>query len=138
MVCERSATLDRTTASMWTMMGGMRLLLALASLAAIIGLAIPAQATPDSDSTDPGLDASFLDSLKKAGITYSSGDSAVTAAKAACGLMDHGQSEMDVIKHVGEQNPGFTVSGAAKFTAIAASAYCPQYLQSGGGGNGGA
>jgi hypothetical protein len=123
---------------MWTIMGGMRLLLALVSLAAIIGLAVPARATPDGGSVDPGLDASFLDSLKKAGITYSSGDSAVTAAKAACGLMDHGQSEMDVIKHVGEQNPGFTISGAAKFTAIAASAYCPQYLQPGNGGNGGA
>jgi hypothetical protein len=112
----------------------MRLLLALVSLAAAIGLAVSAQADPDS--TDPGLDASFLDALKKAGITYSSGDTVIAAAKTACGLMDDGQPEMDVIKHVTEQNPGFTVSGAAKFTAIAASVYCPKYLQPSSGSSG--
>jgi len=28
-----------------------------------------------------------------------------------------------------EQNPGIDPTSAAKFTAIAASAYCPQHLQ---------
>jgi Protein of unknown function (DUF732) len=104
----------------------MRLLGVLASLAVIIGLAAPAHADPDS--SDPGLDTSFLNALDRAGITYSNGANAVAAAKTACGLMDQGQPEIDVIKHVTEQNPGFTVSGAAKFTAIAASAYCPEHL----------
>jgi hypothetical protein len=113
----------------------MRPLGVLASIAVTIGLAAPAQAEPSS--TDPGLDASFLAALDKAGITYRKGADAVGAAKTACGLMDQGQQEIDVIKHVTELNPGFTVSGAAKFTAIAASAYCPQYLNvvSGSGGD---
>ncbi|MBO0879560.1 MAG: DUF732 domain-containing protein [Mycobacterium sp.] len=104
----------------------MRPLVALGSLAVVVGVAVPAQADPGS--TDPGADASFLAALRQAGITYANGTTVVAAAKAACGLMDQGQPELDVIKHVVEQNPGFTVSGAAKFTAIAASAYCPQYL----------
>jgi hypothetical protein len=112
--------------------------IALASLAVVIGVAVPAQADPNS--TDSGTDANFLTALRRAGITYGSADTAVAAAKAACGLMDQGQPETDVIKHVTEQNPGFTVSGAAKFTAIAASAYCPKYLNvasDSGGDNGG-
>jgi hypothetical protein len=118
--------------------GLMRPLIALASLAVVIGVAVPAQADPSS--TDSGTDASFLAALRQAGITYADGTTVVAAAKAACGLMDQGQSELDVIKHVAEQNPGFTVSGAAKFTAIAASAYCPKYLNGAsdsGGDNGG-
>ena len=100
----------------------MRRLLMLCSIAATLGLAVPAQA-------DPGVDASFLDALTKAGITFSNGPDAVNAGKAACGLMDQGQPELDVIQHVSEQNPGITTTNAAKFTAIAASAYCPQFLQ---------
>ncbi len=104
----------------------------------VIGLAGPAQADPDT--TDPGLDASFMAALDKAGITYTSRDGVVSAAKTACQMMDRGQPEIDVIKHVTEQNPGFTISGAAKFTAIAASAYCPDHLKpadNNGGANGG-
>jgi hypothetical protein len=104
----------------------MRRLLVLAGLAAIIGLAVPAQADPSS--TDPGLDANFLGALNKAGITYSNGPAAVAAARTACDLMDQGQAEIDVIKRVTELNPGFGYSGATKFTAIASSVYCPEYL----------
>jgi hypothetical protein len=97
-------------------------LLVLFGIAAALGLAAPTHA-------DPGIDASFLDALTKAGITFSNGPSAVRAAKAACGMMSQGQAELDVIQHVSEQNPGISTTSAAKFTAIAASAYCPQYLQ---------
>lgn len=100
----------------------MRRLVVVLGIAAALGLAVPAQA-------DPGVDASFLDALGKAGITFSNGASAVNAGKTACGLMDQGQPELDVIQHVSEQNPGISTTSAAKFTAIAASAYCPQYLQ---------
>jgi hypothetical protein len=110
--------------------GAMRLLVVLvvvlAGLAAMIGLAVRVQADPGS--TDPGLDASFLDSLNKAGISYRSGPAAIAAARTACDLMDQGQSEIDVIKRVTELNPGFGYSGATKFTAIASSVYCPEYL----------
>jgi len=107
----------------------------LLGVAATLGLATPAHADPASP--DPGVDSSFLDALTKAGITYNNGNSAVNAGKTACGLMDQGQPELDVIHNVTEQNPGISSTNAAKFTAIAASAYCPQYLQraSGPGGN---
>jgi hypothetical protein len=47
----------------------MRLPVVLASLAALIGLAVPAHA-------DPGPDAGFLDALNNAGITYHNGPDA--------------------------------------------------------------
>ena len=105
----------------------MKRLLVLLGVAATLGWAVPAHADPDSP--DPGVDSSFLDALTKAGITYNNGPGAVNAGKTACGLMDQGQAELDVIQHVTEQNPGISTTSAAKFTAIAASAYCPQFLQ---------
>jgi Protein of unknown function (DUF732) len=105
----------------------MRRLMMLFGVAATLGFSVPAHAEPGS--ADPGVDASFLDALTKAGITFNNGSNAVNAGKTACGLMDHGQPELDVIQHVTEQNPGISTTSAAKFTAIAASAYCPQYLQ---------
>ena len=94
----------------------------LCGIAATLGLAAPAQA-------DPGVDASFLDALTKAGITFSNGPNAVNAGQTACGMMEQGQPELDVIHHVSGQNPGLNTTRAAQFTAIAASAYCPQFLQ---------
>jgi hypothetical protein len=102
--------------------GTMRRFMVLLGIAATVGLAARAQA-------DPGVDASFLDALTKAGITFSNGSNAVNAGKVACGLMDQGKPELDVIQTVAAQNPGITTTSAAQFTAIAASAYCPQYLQ---------
>ncbi len=106
--------------------GAMRPLVVLASLAAIIGWAVPAQADPSS--TDPGLDASFLNQLNQAGISYSNGPAAVAAARTACNMMDSGQKEIDVIKQVMNLNPGFGLAGSTRFTAIASSVYCPDYL----------
>ena len=100
----------------------MKRVLVLFGIAAALGLAVPAHADPD-------LDARFLDALTKAGLTVLSGPGAVKDGKAACGMMEQGQPELDVIEHVSKQNPGLDTTKAAKFTAIAASAYCPQYLQ---------
>jgi Protein of unknown function (DUF732) len=105
----------------------MRRFLMLLGIAAAVGLAVPAQADPGSAAA--GVDASFLDALTKAGITFNNGPNAVNAAKAACGLMGQGQPQLDVVQRVSEQNPGISTTSAAKFTAIAASAYCPQFLQ---------
>ncbi len=102
------------------------MLVVLASFAAVIGVATPAQADPGSN--DSGPDASFLAELNKAGIPYHSGADAVAVGKRACQLMDQGNSEVDVIKNVSASNPGFTMSNAAKFTTIAVIAYCPQHL----------
>jgi len=100
----------------------MKRVLLLFGIAAALGLAAPAHADPD-------LDARFLDALTKAGLTVLSGPGAVKDGEAACGMMEQGQPELDVIEHVSKQNPGLDTTKAAKFTAIAASAYCPQYLE---------
>lgn len=104
----------------------MRRLLVLLGIAAALGFAAPIHADPTSD---PRLDANFLDALQRAGVTFNNGASAVNAAKAACAMMNQGQPEIGVIHSVTEQNPGIDPTSAAKFTAIAASAYCPQHLQ---------
>jgi Protein of unknown function (DUF732) len=115
--------------------GAMRRLLVLLGVAAALGFAVSAHADPGS--TNPNLDASFLDSLTKAGITINSRPGAIKAGKAACGMMEQGQPELDVIQLVTRQNPGLDTTRAAEFTAIAASAYCPQYLQRAGDNGGG-
>ena len=62
-------------------------------------------------------------------MTFNDSKSAVNAGKTACGLMDQGKPELDVIALVTQQNPGISTTSAAQFTAIATSAYCPQHLQ---------
>ena len=100
----------------------MRRVLVVLGIASSLGSAIPAHA-------DPNVDASFVDALTKAGITFSDPKSAVSAGKSACELMDQGKSQIDVVQLVTQQNPGVSTVSAAKFTGIAASAYCPQHLQ---------
>jgi hypothetical protein len=104
-------------------------------MVAALGVTPPAHADPVS--ADQDLDASFLDALTKAGITINSRPGAVKAGKTACGLMQQGRPELDVIQLVTKQNPGLDTTRAAQFTAIAASAYCPQYLQRAGDNGGG-
>jgi hypothetical protein len=103
----------------------MRMLAVLASFAVVIGVATPAQADPASN--DSGPDASFLAALDNAGITYQNGAAVVAAGKRVCELMDQGHPESDVIKSVSASNPGFATDGAARFTTIAVSVYCPQH-----------
>jgi hypothetical protein len=104
----------------------MRMLVLLASFAAVVGMATPALADPNSNNS--GSDASFLAALDNAGITYRDRADAIAAGKRACALMDQGHPASDVIKSVSESNPGFTMDSATKFTAIATSTYCPQHL----------
>jgi hypothetical protein len=99
----------------------MRRLVVVLGVASSLGSAIPAHA-------DPNVDASFVDALTKAGITFNDSRSAISAGKTACELMDQGKPELDVIQLVTQQNPAISTTSAAKFTAIAASAYCPQHL----------
>ena len=102
----------------------MRFLVLLAGFAAALGVATPAQADPGNS----GPDASFLAALSKAGITYQDPTVAVAVGRKACELMDQGNPQAGVIKSVSSSNPGFTADGAAQFTMIAASAYCPQHM----------
>ena len=98
----------------------MKLLLTLMSLAAIIGMAAPAQADGDDDA--------FLASLQAAGITYPDPNRAIAAGKWVCKMVDEGTQMVDVVKTVQNLNPKLQGDNAAKFTAIAANVYCPQAL----------
>lgn len=97
----------------------MKPLLAL-SVLAVVGMAAPAYA----DSTDDA----FLASLQAAGITYQGADRVITAGKSVCKMVDQGKQMADVVKTVQNLNPGLHGDNAARFTAIAATAYCPQAL----------
>ena len=100
----------------------MRLLLLLASAALVIGTAAPAYADPDAK------DQAFLTALTQAGLTYMNADRAITAGKQVCSLADGGMTGEEIVKNLQDRNPGFAGPGAAKFAAIAASAYCPEKL----------
>ncbi len=100
----------------------MRLLVVLASVAASIGLATTAQANPS------GSDATFIAALHSAGITYQNAPDAVASGRRVCELMDQGHAEPEVIKSTTQANPGLTNDVATRFTHIAESTYCPQYV----------
>ena len=100
----------------------MRLLLAPLGAFVVISFAAPAHAEPDGD------DAAFLANLSNSGITYSSPSQAIASAKAVCGLMGRGETGLQVVSDIKDQNPGMTMDGAAKFAALASSAYCPHHL----------
>ena len=107
----------------------MRLFLAFAGLAVAVGVAVPALADPAPlVPDDPAADSAFLDSLNKAGMTYSNGPSAIAAGRMACNLMNEGTSETDVVSKLTMLNPGLQSGGAMKFAALASSTFCPDYL----------
>ncbi|OBI09398.1 hypothetical protein A5735_08785 [Mycolicibacter heraklionensis] len=100
----------------------MRSLLSIVGIAAVIGCAAPAYADPDAS------DAAFLNSLKASGLAFSSSDQAIAAGRAICTMADSGETGLQVVKRLTDDNPGLTMDGAAQFAAAAASAYCPQHL----------
>ena len=63
-----------------------------------------------------------------AGITYQNRPDAIAIARRACGLMDQGHAEADVIKSMAQANPGLTDDVATRFTHIAESTYSPQHV----------
>ncbi len=101
----------------------MKRLLMLTSVAAMIGMAAPAYADPQSDA-----DADFLSQLKAAGLTYQDPAAAISAAKDVCALVDKGTPDTEIVNNLQLRNPGFRGNGAAEFTALAAGEYCPKYL----------
>jgi hypothetical protein len=96
----------------------MRLLLMLAGLATMIGLAVPAHA----DSTDD----QFLAALGPAGVNFDDPGKAVAAGKSVCKMANDSSMRMaNVVIAIKGANPGLTWEKAADFTRIAANAYCP-------------
>ncbi len=102
----------------------MRRLLVVVALSSALGLAVPAHA-------DPATNASFLQAVNNAGITFSDDQSAIKAGKTVCALMDLWQAEPEVVNEVREQNPSIPPDKAELFTVIARTSYCPQYLPPG-------
>lgn len=105
----------------------------LLSVAGTVALAAPAYADPTptpspSPAPDPAADAAFLSELKDAGLTYQDPGAAISAAKTVCELVDTGHSDQEIVNNLQLHNPGFSGTGAAKFTALAAGSYCPKYL----------
>ncbi|MBY0442306.1 MAG: DUF732 domain-containing protein [Mycobacteriaceae bacterium] len=97
-------------------------LLASLGVATALGFATPAHA--DSANND----ATFLGALRQAGITYSDPGQVIAAGRGVCGMMADGAQGMQVANEIANRNPGFTLDGAALFTRLAATAYCPQHL----------
>ena len=89
----------------------MKLLLTLTSLAAFIGMAVPAHA----DSTDDA----FISALNAAGITYSDPDAAVGAGKWVCDKVNGGTDMSDVVKTLTSKNASLTPDKAAKLVPLA-------------------
>lgn len=100
----------------------MRLRPALLAIAAMVGFAAPAHGDPTGD------DAAFLAALANAGITVPNPAQAIASAQAVCGLMRNGETGLQVLTDVKNQNPALTLDGAALFTAIASNSYCPEHL----------
>lgn len=98
----------------------MKRLLLLLGLAAMIGTAAPASADASDDQ--------FLAALQASGVTYKDPGKVIAAAKWVCQSVNQGSPMADVVKTVEAQNPGLVQENAAKFTALAASAYCPNKL----------
>jgi Protein of unknown function (DUF732) len=100
----------------------MRRLPLLLCVVTMLAVAAPANAHAD------GNDQSFLVALQQAGLSYQDPDRAVSAGKQVCDLVAGGMTGVDIVKNLEQYNPGFAGDGAAKFTAIAAEAYCPNAL----------
>lgn len=100
----------------------MRALVVLFGAFGAIAFAALAHAEPEGD------DAAFLANLSNSGITYSSPGQVIASAKAVCGLMGRGETGLQVVSDIKDQNPGMTLDAAATFAALASSAYCPHHL----------
>jgi len=116
----------------------MKLVLAVASAVVMIGIAAPAYADDgdggdiSNDAGDISNDKAFLAELRQVGVTYPDPDKAVAAAKSVCQLVDDGKSVSEIITELRNRNQSFQGTSAAKFTALAAAHYCPQYMTGGG------
>lgn len=113
---------DPNRPRVWDDFEFMKLVLTISSVAAVIGLAVPAHA----DDTDDA----FLASLNSAGFTYNDPDQAIKAAHYVCSAAGGGTAMADIAKAMTSKAAALTEEKAEKFTAIAANAYCPDVISS--------
>jgi hypothetical protein len=107
----------------------MKPLLAVVGVAMGIVFGVPAQADPGVEEP-PSNDNNgvFLADLQKVGIGFSDPNQAVSAGQAVCACIHNGMSGLHLLKHLQENNPALTESGAAQFATISAKSYCPRQL----------
>ena len=113
---------DPNRPPVWDDFEFMRLVLMISSAAAVIGLAVPAHA----DDTDDA----FLASLNSAGFTYNDPAQVIQSAHYVCTAAGGGTAMADIAKAMTSKASALTEDKAEKFTAIAASAYCPDAISS--------
>ncbi len=106
----------------------MRPLLALVGVSLVVGLAPPAYADPDGGAPD---DASFLASLRSAGVVYANPSQAIAIGHSVCGQMAKGKSGPQLVSDLQIDNPGLSTDHASVFVALAAKFYCPQQINQG-------
>ena len=102
--------------------------LALLGVLLMIGLAAPAHADPDPGAPD---DASFLASLRSAGVVYANPSQAIAIGHSVCGQMSKGKSGPQLVSDLQIDNPGLSTDHASVFIALAAKFYCPQQINQG-------
>lgn len=103
----------------------LKVIVALTSLAISVVCATPAGADPDGAADDAG----FIASLRQSSITFASEEQAISAARSVCGLVNNGESGLQVVEELQSDNASLTLDAAAKFSAIAANFYCPHQLK---------
>jgi len=108
--------------------GSMKLLLALLSVPMGIVVMVPAHAEPGVEDA-PAADDFFLSALRQTGISFNDAGQAIAAGQAVCGLVDRGESGLQLLNDLRTQNPALTINGAAQFATISAKSYCPQQLE---------
>jgi Protein of unknown function (DUF732) len=107
----------------------MKSLLALVGVSIGIVLAVPVHADPGIDEQPANeSNETFLADLKKVGIGFSDPAQAISAGQAVCAHLHNGMTGLHLIKHLQENNPALSESGAAQFATISAKAYCPRQL----------
>jgi hypothetical protein len=94
----------------------------------VISLAAPTYAVPPP--VPDGDDRGFLVTLRQAGFSFASPDSAVAAGRAVCSCLDNGESGLGLVHDVEIRNPGMDMDMdmASNFAPISARFYCPQQL----------
>lgn len=97
-------------------------------MALVIG-GVPAHAEPGIDEAPNGDDGEFISSLHQLGINFGDPAAAISAGHHVCGLAQRGESGLELLNDIKEQNPGLTTSSAAQFATVSAKSYCPKQLE---------
>ena len=106
-----------------------KLLLALVGVPMGLAIGVPAHANPGIDEPSHGDDGEFLSSLNQLGIKFVDPAQAISAAHHVCGLAEKGETSLEVLNDLRDQNPGLGTCGAAQFATVAAKSYCPSQLE---------